>query len=528
MKTKYFFLAAIGALTLASCSNDEYIGDTSPTLGENGGDGAIQFGYKVANVTRADITGADAATKLGNAFKTYGVKQNRTTTTNYDKVFVNYSVKYNEAQKGKDEYNDGWYYVGAEEGQTIKYWDYASADYHFVAGSPVANFTYALDGTTGDIKTATVTGLGGHLNNTTKNASATPAAVYIADPIIVAKASYKQEVAFTFRSMQTKVRVGIYETIPGYKISSIQFYNNAATPVASNYITLNSATANYFKGSTSVEGTVTYDWTTPAYTFAYGTGLVSGNYWEGGQFTAATPGAPAVPAVNSASTDLYGSETDMASDGFFVVMPTPSATAATPLTLTCDYTLTSLDGSGETIEVKKAKATIPSDYTKWAANTAYTYLFKISDNTNGSTGEPGTDPEGLYPITFDAVVVNVADAGQNIGTETTISTPSITVYQNGDVVANGITFNTNAITVTVMNGTSDVTASADLKYVELASYNYGTDYEKLGASGTATTWTSGTPTLTSGKTYVLKAGVDTNNDGTLDTFAYFVLVVGAA
>ena len=134
----------------------------------------------------------------------------------------------------------------------------------------------------------------------------------------------------------------------------------------------------------------------------------------------------------------------------------------------------------------------------------------------------------MYPITFDAVVVNTADAGQNVGTETTVSTPSITVYQNGDVVDNGITFNTNAITVTVMNGTTDVTASADLKYVELASYTYGTDYEKLGDAGAPTSWNSGTPTLTSGKTYVLKAGFDTNGDSTLDTFAYFVLVVGAA
>lgn len=524
MKTKYFILAAIGAITLASCSNDEFIGDTSPTLGENGGDGAIQFGYKVANVTRANITGADAATKLGNAFKTYGVKQNRTTTTNYDKVFIDYTVKYNTTQAGNDEYNNGWYYVGGEapSTQSIKYWDYASADYHFVAGSPVANFTYELDGTTGDIKTATVNGLGGHLNHTIKNTSATPAAVYIADPKVVAKTNYKNEVEFTFRSMQTKVRVGIYETIPGYKISSIKFYNNA-TPVASNYITLNSETADYFQGTTSTTGTITYNWATPAYTFTYGT-VTSGKYWEGGLFTS---GVPAISSAETTISNLYGTADDIGTTGFFVVMPTPSATAAAPLTLTCDYTLTSLDGSGETIEVEDATATIPSNYTKWAANTAYTYLFKISDNTNGKT-DPSQPKSGLYPITFDAVIVDVADAGQNIGTETTVSTPSITVYQNGDVVANGITFNTNAITVTVMNGTSDVTASADLKYVELASYIYGTDYEKLGASGAATSWTDGTPTLTSGKTYVLKAGVDTDSNSTLDTFAYFVLVVGAA
>ncbi len=522
MKKFYFILTAAASIALASCTTNDYLGDGPGSNSQQENNlKAIQFGSGFNALSRANITGSEAATKLGSAFKIYGVKQNRTTTTNYDKVFVNYSVKYDASQVGKDEYNNGWYYAGAETDQVVKYWDWASADYHFVAGSPVGNFTYELDGTTGDIKTATVTGLGGHLNHTTKNASATPAAVYIADPKVVAKGNYEKEVEFTFRSMQTKVRVGIYETIPGYKITSIQFYNNDATPAASNYITLNSATTGYFQGGTSVTGTVTYNWTTPAYTFTYGTGLTSGKYWEGGQFTSG------VPATTSAATNLYGAESDMATNGYFIVMPTPSATDAQALTLTCNYTLTSIDASGEVIEVKGATATIPATYTKWATNTAYTYLFKISDNTNGKT-DPSQSKEGLYPITFDAVVVNTADAGQNVGTETTVSTPSITVYQNGDVVDNGITFNTNAITVTVMNGTTDVTASADLKYVELASYAYGTDYEKLGAAGAATSWTAGTPTLASGKTYVLKAGFDTNGDSTLDTFAYFVLVVGSA
>lgn len=516
MKTKFLFLAALAGMTLVSCTSEEYLGDNNPSTSQDKLE-AINFGSGFKAVTRADITGSTAAGLLGDAMKVYGVKQNKTTTTNYDKVFVDYSVKYNTAQAGNDEYNDGWYYVGAENGQEIKYWDYSSADYHFVAGSPVANFTYALNGTTGDIATATVTGLGGHLNHTTKNASAAPAAVYIADPKVVAKAAYNSEVEFTFRSMQTKVRVGIYETVPGYKITSIQFYNNETTPAASNYITLNGATTGYFQGGTSVTGTVTYDWTTPAYTFAYSAGLTPGNYWEGGQFTAG------VPAVNSAATNLYGSESDMASDGYFVVMPTPSATAAQALTLTCDYTLTSLDASGETIEVKGATATIPADYTKWAANTAYTYLFKISDNTNGTTGTtPGTDPAGLYPITFDAVVVNVEDAAQNVGTETTVSTPSITVYQAGDVVTNGITYNAGAVTVHAFEGTTDVTSTATWSYVQLDSYTYGTDYEKLGTNGAATTWTSGAlTTVAASKTYVIKA--ETTN-GT----AYFVLVVGAA
>jgi len=513
MKKFYLILAAAAGMTLASCTNSEFVGEAPVQQDANG---AISFGGGAGKMTRADATGAAAATLLNSQMKVYGVKQNRTTTTNYDKVFVDYTVQYNTSKAGNQEYNGGWYYAGIGS-QDIKYWDWASADYHFAAGSPLSSFAddcFTLNGTTGDIETATVTGLGGHLNHTVKNASATPSAVYIADPKVVAKAAYNNEVEFTFRSMQSKVRVGIYETIPGYQITSIQFYNNATpTPGASNYITLNGATAGYFQGGTAVTGTVTYNWATPAYTFTYDSGLTSGNYWEGGAFSAG------VPATNSAATNLYGAETDMGTTGYFVVMPTPSATAAQALTLTCDYTLTSLDGSGETINVAGATATIPADYTKWVANTAYTYLFKITESTNGKT-DPSQPNVGLYPIVFDAVVVDFED--NKVGTETTVSTPSITVYQNGDVVTNGITYVAGSVDVKAYEGTSDITSTATWSYVELTSYTYGTDYERLGASGAATSWTAGAlTTVTAGKTYVIKAVGSA-------TTAYFVLVVGAA
>jgi hypothetical protein len=123
----------------------------------------------------------------------------------------------------------------------------------------------------------------------------------------------------------------------------------------------------------------------------------------------------------------------MADNGYFTVIPTATATIAAPLLVKCDYTLTALDGA-ETIKVTGATAAIPAAYAKWAQNTSYTYLFKISDNTNGSTGEVGKDPEGLFPITFDAVVVE-EENGTAQGTVTTVSTPSITTYQEGFAAA---------------------------------------------------------------------------------------------
>lgn len=78
--------------------------------------------------------------------------------------------------------------------------------------------------------------------------------------------------------------------------------------------------------------------------------------------------------------------------------------------------------------------------------------FKISDNTNGYTGN---DPNkaGLYPITFDAVVTEMTDKTQ--GTTTTVATPSITTYQEGSVVDNTIKYVAKKkIDVTVTESTS--------------------------------------------------------------------------
>ena len=511
MRKVYLILATAAGMTFTSCTNSEYIGEAGTLQKANGNE--IVIGGGAGKMSRAE--GAAAAALLGDAMKVYGVKN--IGSTNYGKVFVNYQVLYNTAQSGNAEYNDGWYYAGAVSGQDIKYWDYSASDYHFAAGSPVANFTYALDATTGDIKTATVTGLGGRLIRTIGVASDN-SPVYVADPVVASKATdYNQEVNFTFRALQAKVRVGIYETIPGYKITDIKFYNNAEPAVARDYITLNSATNNYFQGGSDVTGVVTYNWATPTYTFEYTTGLQARKFWEGGQFT---DGVPAISSTGDIA-DLYGAEAQMDdATGYFIVMPTPSETDATDLTIKCDYELTSLDGSGETINVTGATATIPAAYTKWYANTVYTYLFKISDNTNGSTGDPSTDPAGLYPITFDAVVVDFED--NKVGTETTVSTPSITCSQNGDVSGNGIVF------VAGTNITINVSEESDIEVKRLSGdFDYTKSYDAQDyddASATFSNVTTATITGVVAKTYVIKA--TSTADAT--KVAYFVLVVGDA
>lgn len=440
---KYIFLAA-SALALASCSSDDFLGDT-PGSTPTSANSAINFGGDAGKITRATSNEGNTQKMLDGQFLVYGVK--KTNDKIFHNVFVNYSVW--DVEDKTTSNTNGWEYVGAENAtnlgtgkitlskeQTIKYWDYSASVYHFVAGSPIKAFSYKtpMDPTTGtDIKSATITGLAGHIeaNNTETALETNP--VYIAAPLKVEKKDYQKPVTFTFQRQQSMVRVGIYETIPGYFINDIKFYaydtDGKFIVSKGNNIILTSATADYFVGGSNVSGTVTYNWETPtpSYTFNYtdNENLKKSKNWYAGKLgTLATTSSE--PKVDI----LYGTDKDMSTTGYFTVLPT-QATTASPILIKCDYTLNSDDGSGETIKVTGATAAIPAAYSKWEANTRYTYLFKISDKTNGYTG---TDPDktGLYPITFDAVVKD-----EKQGTITTVATPSITTYQEGSVVENG-------------------------------------------------------------------------------------------
>lgn len=460
---KYIFLAA-SALTLASCTSDDFLGDT-PGSTPTSANSAINFGGDAGKITRATSNEGTEAQMLDGQFLVYGVK--KTNDKIFHNVFVNYFV-WDVEQNNTTSNTSGWEYVGASgatglgtgkitlsKEQTIKYWDYSASVYHFVAGSPINAFKYetSRDPTTGtEIESATVTGLAGHIeaNNTETALKKDP--VYIAVPVKVEKKDYQKPVTFTFIRQQSMVRVGLYETIPGYTITDIKFYEADGTTATSSNIILTSATANYFVGGSNVSGTVTYDWTkaTPSYTYTYDeTDLTKSKNWYAGKLE---HGVRAITSSEQAVATLYGTDKDMSTTGYLTVLPT-QATTASPILIKCDYTLTDFN-TGETIKVTGATAAIPAAYSKWEPNTRYTYLFKISENTNGTTGG-SDDPAGLYPITFDAAVTEMTDKTE--GTTTTFTAPSITTYQKGSVEGDTIKYVANKnIDVTVLNDKAEV------------------------------------------------------------------------
>ena len=460
-----YFLYAASVLALASCSSDDFLGENSGN-GQNSSS-AINFGGNAGKITRATQNTGTPQEMLDYQFKVYGVKKmSENGVDKFEPSFTNYSVWYDDAKNTTSNTN-GWEYVGTKgtthgnenvklvDDQYIKYWDYAAKEYHFVAGSPISSFTYnrndedvAVAGM--KIPSATIFGLAGHI---TANKEGTPLEtnpVYVATPIVVKKENYQKPVKFEFNRQQAMVRVGIYETIPGYSITEIKFHE-ATGEKTSNNIILTSATPDYFVGGNGITGTVKYDWATakPSYTFEYTDNgqLKKSSNWYAGFFE---PHQKPLATTSTADVaTLYGADADMSStNGYFTVIPTPSATTAAPILIKCDYTLTSDDYSGETIKVTGATAAIPAAYSKWDVNTRYTYLFKISQNTNGYTGDDPTKA-GLYPITFNAAVKESTDA---MGTVTTVSTPSITTYQESSVSETSVEYKTGkAIYATAAN-----------------------------------------------------------------------------
>ena len=470
MKKIYFILAVAATFTFSSCMNDEFIGGNTGT-DTPAEEAAIVFGSNAGKLTRATQNTGNVAEMLDGHFGVYGVKN---VGTAWSDVFQNYIVW---SSTGKTPTNpdaaegvqNGWEYVGPStqtygqssatigKNQYAKYWDYSASNHHFVAGSPAGNFTFKLNDTTKDIASADVTGIAGHITANPTGGSGTAIStspVYIADPVNVDKGHYKQEVTFNFTRQQTFVRVGVFETIPGYKITKINFYeydtNGWKTSAESTQnIILASTTADYFSGATNATVTINYNWTgaTPTYTYSYSAGLTTAKNWYGGLLN----GVEATSSTETNVAKMYGTDKDMATNGYFTVIPTASSVGAQPILVKCDYELTSEDNV-DVINVKGATAAIPAAFTFWKPNTTYTYLFKISDNTNGTTGTPGTtDPEGLFPISFDAVVTAEAD-GTAQGTITSVSTPSITTYQKGSVTTEGVKYVKNkAINFTAQN-----------------------------------------------------------------------------
>ena len=496
MKKNYLFIGA-AAIMMAGCASDDLVGDENISSGET----PIAFSMNTPNATRGEgsttttPTNAAYASKLGNMFIVWGEKNE---TNGYkadaeDLVFQNYKVSYNSSSINTTTSNtNGWEYVGVTpistnltpatpSKQTIKYWDDNANSYTFTAVSALesdiaTNNKVVITKTVGETK-PTSTGSGSTVPtvNTkgytiTIKDGAAAGNIYVADRVNIAKGSAYAHtpVTLTFRNFQSKIRFGIYETVPGYKvvITGLKYTTKAAE--GNNQATEAEHKSTETEKSFGITGDFVVAGDKTTYTVSYEDGTTSssnnnittnkakvtvgdnsskqtylnttGTNWLNTSFTLAGQNKCIGETANAPTWDKG---TD-ANSSWTAILPNTSND--TNLKLTIKYDLYSED-TGEKISVDYKTVEVPKQYCQWKPNYAYTYLFKISDKT-----------ADLYPITFDACVVTEETGNQETITE--VSEPSITTF---GVKSNEIVTNENEyaagddIYATVLDGSSIAT-----------------------------------------------------------------------
>ena len=472
---KILFLAT-ALVMLTSCADESFVGENiAPTSKDVG---AIAFTTSSNAVTRAE--GGAAAGLLNNNFVVFGYKTVNSTPST---VFDNYQVNWVTNTAGTTESNSAdWEYVSYKNlpfgttttlggtlnndgvaanasgsstniTQSIKYWDFSASSYDF--------FAYSLgDGVTDG---STTWAKASALSNSTYTLEGTKeqlGSCYISKKKHIEPPSTSNtQVDLEFVNFLSKIQLMFYETIPGYSVKDVKFYVDGSTLSTGDAANdglkpvIYGATANIASGG---KYAITFDSNNNPVVTLDGTASSSESNV---QFDAVST-SPNVWLSDYAGRDyketegrVYLGRTANAATATKQLTVLPNSTGAT-LTLKMDYTLLSRDNSGETIQVTGATATVPADFTKWQPNYVYTYIFKISDNTDGHIGSE----VGLYPITLDAIVT---DAGN--GTQTTITTvtpTSITTYQKGAITNE---YSAGNIYVVVGDGTTVLEAGTNAK-----------------------------------------------------------------
>lgn len=340
---------------------------------------------------------------------------------------------------GKDEYktdNLKFYqkgqsaYMSTNEKQILRYWDLAYATTNFYAYAP-----YDAD-VTFDESTKTMTfgekntirdGYDNPLNSAYASFDRSLSEYMYAG--VQATNSAKEDVIVPFKHMGAQVNIRFYEDIPNYRVEIIDLEGDngtLATGVTPGDVTkgiqatpaVKGTGDSYTKGSyfTTNGATVTFDANaTPTY-----------KYTTEGSTTTQDNLMFLVPTTNLDETTITGHKLipEVSTTQTYAESPTVYYAVAQPknsetgFTFHISYRIIAEDNN-EVITVHNATVYVPAKdgdecIAAWQPNNKYTYTFKITKNSTGTTNpdtpinptNPTTDTtKGLYPIVFDGATV---------------------------------------------------------------------------------------------------------------------------
>ena len=509
---KKFIYLAVGVALMASCSSDF---DLSEGGGNAGGSDVIGFQMRTGNTSRA-TTGLQSAGHYN--FGVFGYKKN----DKVNPIMGNYLVGYLDAkgyqprtgstvgdQPGVADGTSYWMYekmgygqfngtyagetvnpntpyASNNEGQYLRYWDKSADHTCFYAYAPYVNtgatgktVTY-VDGTPKGSSHDTYVLAIPH--GTIKHGFDDPSTyefMYASAKVLVG--DYGHDVSLKFNRLNAKVNIKFWEDIEGYSVRLIDLtsaYGVAATPSIKE---AGQGSYGYKLGKIYTKNGVKIKFNADAefQNLKQYAGETTSAPLDFKTPTASLIGENRVMATPSPSTYYAipkGSGANVLADGELNYSASGSAPATelaqTGLTFHVSYELIST--TGEKITVTDATVHVPKDYCNWEANKHYTYIFRITKNSNGSTGTTTPKPEdpevptvnALYPIVFDNCVVEdwaTEDSEWNITDGNTpipyhnITLSKYSVNAGEDITITSITdsdrqnvhnINWNAITVT--------------------------------------------------------------------------------
>ena len=298
---------------------------------------------------------------------------------------------------------DGYYkksdtfYMSNVANQYLKYWDKSSQSVEFYAYAPYINGEEATATIDYSSKTITIPIEDGYDDESKHE--------YMFAYNEVDNGEYGHEVQLNFKRISARLNIKFYEDVKGYKVDILNLMENGNSGVAAapaKAVVGSDNTTTYQYGTLYHKGGAKIDFsdTNPSL-------IVTGNSSKTFKQADKDHIKFAIPTgtLPEEKTDAKASATN------YYVIPANDNNTQTGLTFHVTYKLTSED-TGETIIVRNATVHVKYDYCKWQPNYVYTYIFKITKSSTGSTGSPVIDPsdpsvgeQALYPIIFDDCTV---------------------------------------------------------------------------------------------------------------------------
>ena len=428
-----FILTLVAVLACTACSDDRELGNSSPETTAN----AIGFQVIKKNVlTRSgSTTSGTARTAIGledAGHYNFGVFAYKDTQADND-IMANYLVGYFGVDKGyhtsttltgskwayeglgnldytysgpasgTDNFykQNDTYYMSNIDNQYLRYWDKSAPNTSFYAYAPYINGSSTV---TFDNSNKTMTFPAGTIQDGYDDRSKYE---YMYATTTVASADYGNDVQLQFNRLTAKVKIKFYEDIAGYQVKMLDLGNG-------------------YTGVCAAPAKRTGD--ASPYTYEYGTLYQSSSLaidfsrqpiapvWSEQEVYKKADGEKRflrfdIPQGDATNNNIISSTNSSPSESATTYYAIPKNEGG--LTFHVSYQLIST--TGETINVYNAKVFVPEAYCKWQANYSYTYIFKITKNSSGTTvGGTGIDPSdpdpkdgehGLFPIVFNSCTV---------------------------------------------------------------------------------------------------------------------------